>query len=288
MSTHPKVWLITGALSGFGRIMTELVLANGDNCVATSINPTTLNDLVEKYGPSRLLNLHVDVTKPEEIAAAFAEGYKVFGGIDFVLNNAGLGLSGIVEVVPETTARKLMDVNFWGSTSVSKEAVRFFREVNGPKRGGKLLVMSSAAGFGASALMGYYAASKHAIEGITTSISREINPEWNIQITLVEPGWMATAILAGSPEFSVPVPEVYGGDAFVQRVRKTIKAPGDPKAAMELLHSVAQREKLPFHLPIGSISIMSAKHAAATWTKVVEEWEEEACREVYGVAHPLV
>jgi len=287
MSTEPKVWLITGALSGFGRIMTELVLANGDNCVATSIDPTTLNDLVEKYGPSRLLNLHVDVTKPEEITAAFSAAKEEFGGLDYILNNAGLGLSGITEVVPEATGRKLFEVNFWGSTSVSKEAVRFFREVNGPKRGGKLLVMSSAAGIGSSAFMGYYAASKHAVEAITTSIAQEIKPEWNIQIMLVEPGWMATAILVRTPEFSIPCPEVYGGDAFVQQRRKTIRAPGDPKAAMELLHSVAQREKLPFHLPIGSISIMGAKRLAAMWTKVVEEWEEEACREVYGVADPL-
>lgn len=70
------------------------------------------------------------------------------------MSNAGLGLSGIVEIVPEATARKVFDVNFFGSTNVSKEAVKFFRDVNGPQRGGKLLVMSSAAGIGPSPFMG--------------------------------------------------------------------------------------------------------------------------------------
>lgn len=283
MSAEPKVWFITGAMSGFGQIMSRLVLENGDNCVATSIDPSSLSDLVEKYGPTRLITPFVDVTKPEEIAAAFTAAHQAFGGVDVVLNNAGIGISGIVEAVPEATARKVMDVNFWGATSVSSHAVRFFREVNAPGRGGKILVMSSTAGIDAGSFMGYYAASKHALEAIHTSIRKEVKPEWNIQIMLIEPGWMKTGLLQRSPEFIVPTPEAYGGDAFALQRRATIGTPGDPVAAMKFVHEVAQREKLPVHLPIGKISVLAARDVGEMWTKVAEEWEEAASREEFGV-----
>ncbi|KZT51510.1 NAD(P)-binding protein [Calocera cornea HHB12733] len=282
MSTQPKVWLITGACTGFGLIMTKLVLAGGDKCVATSIDPPALRELEEQYGSSKLLSLHVDVTRPEEITAAFNAAKDAFGGVDVVLNNAGLGLSGVVEAVPEATAKKLFDVNFWGSTSVTKESVRFFRDVNGPERGGKLMVMSSAAGIGAPPFMGYYSASKHAVEAITTSVSKEIKPEWKIQIMLVEPGWFATALLLNRPaDLVVPTPEVYGGAAAIKSLTATIH-PGDPKKAMELVHRIAQKDKLPFHLPIGPAPIYLAKTAASEWGKVAEEWEEEAQKPEYG------
>jgi len=284
MSTEPKVWLITGALSGFGRIMTELVLENGDNCVATSIDPSKLSDLEEKYGSSRMLSLHVDVTKPEEIAAAFDAGHKAFGAINTVFNNAGLGLSGIVEVVPEATARKVFEVNFWGNVNVTKEAVKFFRDVNGPKRGGKLLVMSSCSGFAVGALMGYYAASKHAVEAMTEAVSLEVKPEWNIEIMLIEPGMMNTPIIAPNPQVQFPCPEIYGGQAVTEARNRSVGVPGDAKKAMQLVHKVAQRQKLPFRLPIGNICFLAARHKANVWTGVADEWEEECSRPEYGVA----
>ncbi|EJU03173.1 NADP-binding protein [Dacryopinax primogenitus] len=181
---EPKVWF--SALSGFGRVMTEHALAQGDNCVATSIDPSSLEDLEKQYGPSRLLNLQLDVTKPEEIISAFKAAKEHFGHVDIVLNNAGLGMFGIVEVVPEAMARKVFDVNFWGCVGVTKEAVRFFREENPKGRGGKLLVMSSATGLGVTEFLGYYSARRArlhiSIEAITTAVACEIKPEWNIQV----------------------------------------------------------------------------------------------------------
>ncbi|KZP01304.1 NAD-P-binding protein [Calocera viscosa TUFC12733] len=281
MSTDPKVWLITGASSGFGLIMTRLVLENGDKCVATSIDPPALHDLEEKYGPSKLLSLYVDVTRPEEIASAFSAAKEAFGGVDVVLNNSGLGLGGVVEAVPEAVARKLFEVNFWGSTSVTKEAVRFFRDENGPERGGKLLVMSSAAGIGAPAFMGYYAASKHAVEALTTSVAREIKPEWNIQVMLIEPGWFRTGILSPTGEFKIATPDVYGGPS-AYRARAADIQPGDPEKGMQLVHRVAQMDKLPLHLPIGKVAILGAKRIAAEWTKAAEDWEVEGMKPEYG------
>ncbi|EJU03150.1 NADP-binding protein [Dacryopinax primogenitus] len=178
--SEAQVWLVTGANSGFGKLMIELVLRRGGKCVATSIDPSALKPLEEAYRGS-LLNLYLDVNNESEILAAFSEARETFGRVDVVFNNAGLLLRGVVESVPEATARKVFDVNFWGSTNVTKEAVRFFREVNGPKRGGKMVVVSSSSGIVAGPLFAHYAASKQAVEAVTVGMSKELKPEWNIQ-----------------------------------------------------------------------------------------------------------
>ena len=86
---------------------------------------------------------------------------EVFGRIDVVFNNARVGLVGEVEGTPEDVARKLFEVTFWGADRISREAVRFFREVNKPEVGGRLLNNSSMVGINAFPGMGYYSASKH-------------------------------------------------------------------------------------------------------------------------------
>lgn len=157
MSLHA----VTGASSGFGRQLTELALANGDNVVATLRKPPVLDDLKSRYPPARLLVLKLDVTKPLEITQAFAHAQDTFGRIDIVFNNAGYGLLAEVEGTPDETARALFETNFWGSANVSREAVRFFREVNKPGVGGRLLTVSSFVGLSPLPCSGYYSAAKH-------------------------------------------------------------------------------------------------------------------------------
>ena len=119
---------VTGSSTGFGRLMTELVLKNGDRAVATLRRPEVLADLASKYGKDKLLVLKLDVTHPEEIKAAFDDAAKHFGRIDVVFNNAGFIAAGETEAISEDSARKMFETNFWGAARVSQEAVRFFRD----------------------------------------------------------------------------------------------------------------------------------------------------------------
>lgn len=153
--------IVTGASTGFGRLTVEYVLSKGDIAVATLRKPEVLDDLKAKYPPSRLLILKLDVTKPKDITDAFEKTKEAFGRLDVVFNNAGYPLFGEIEGTPEEVARALFEVTFWGADRVAREAVKFFREVNAPGVGGRLLNNSSSTGISAIAGVGYYCASKY-------------------------------------------------------------------------------------------------------------------------------
>lgn len=119
-------------------------MKKGDKVVATLREPKVLSELAARH-PERLLVLRLDVTKPTEMIAAFAASKEKFGRIDVVVNNAGFGVIAEVEGMTESTARDMFEVNFWGASYVSKEAIRFFREENKPM-GGRLLQVSSSGG----------------------------------------------------------------------------------------------------------------------------------------------
>ena len=140
--------------------MVELALERGDRVAATLRQPADLNDLQAQYPSSKLRVIPLDVTDAAQIPRAFAEAKEAFGRIDVVFNNAGRSVIAEVENIPEETARKLFDVNFWGTANVSNEAVRFFREENEPGVGGRLLVVSSAVGISPVPSIGHYSATK--------------------------------------------------------------------------------------------------------------------------------
>lgn len=151
---------VTGSSGGFGRSLVKLILEGGDIAVATLRTPSAFDDLKQTYDESKLLVLPLDVTNAEQVKSVFQAATDKYGRIDFVYNLAGHGLIAEVEGTPEEDARALFDVNFWGATQVSNEAVRVFREVNKPQ-GGHLFVISSLVGLKAMAGTGFYSASKH-------------------------------------------------------------------------------------------------------------------------------
>ena len=119
-----------------------------------------LSDLTAKYPADRLLTLKLDVSKPQEIVDAFAAAKDKFGRIDVVANNAGYATLGEAEGADDEVVRAMFETNFWGAANVSREAVKFFREVNPAGVGGRLLQFSSAVGIQGMAAGAYYAASK--------------------------------------------------------------------------------------------------------------------------------
>lgn len=120
-----------------------------------------LKELQDRTPANQLLVVKVDVTKEDDILNAFAKAKEKFGRIDVVYNNAGYSISSAVESTPDDAARAVFETNFWGSTRVSREAVRFFRDENPKGAGGRLIVTSSLVGLNAYASFGFYSATKY-------------------------------------------------------------------------------------------------------------------------------
>ncbi|KAG1747596.1 hypothetical protein EDB19DRAFT_276332 [Suillus lakei] len=191
----PRVWLITGSSSGFGRAMVEEVLRNGEIAVATLRKPSVLDDLAAQYPRTQLLVLPLDVTNEAQVKSAFVQAKVAFGHVDVVYNNAGQVLYQELEGMPLDRARTLMDVNFWGAVTVSLEAVRFFREVNPKGAGGMLVQVSSMAATTGIPTSGFYSTTKAALDSFTEVLAQEVLPAWNIRFVNVHPGVTRTSIL---------------------------------------------------------------------------------------------
>ncbi|KAI0329004.1 NAD-P-binding protein [Cubamyces sp. BRFM 1775] len=272
--TPPRIWLITGASSGFGRLLTEIVLEKGDIAVATARRPETLDDLTSQYPVDSLLVLKVDVTKPEEISNAFSRAQAAFGRLDVVVNNAAFAALGEVEAVREEDARAMFETNFWGAMHVTREAVKFFREVNGPSVGGRLLQISSIVGITGGPGLGFYSASKCALEGLTESLAAELDPAWNIKVTLIEPAGFETG---GQSKVNWGMPHpAYSNPALpATRMRNSFGQyrPGsDARKGAEAFYNIALVDKPPLHLPIGKMAIQYTKQKANQLLAETEEY----------------
>jgi len=274
----PQVWLVTGAASGFGRSVTELLLKSGNKVIATDLRPDGLQVLHDTHTSEQLIVLKMDVSNSEEIVAAFAAAKNSFGRLDVVFSNAGYSVAGEIESVPLDAARKLFDVNFWGSVQVALEAVKIFREVNRPI-GGRLLITSSMAGLVYAPDFGYYVASKHALEGFTETLSNELDPAWNIKISVIEPGTFKTGIFDDTTTY--PSPASYTNPnlgaptmrSLVQSILKDSSQAGHPDKAAVQIVKLARLPEPPLRLPLGKGSIPMLKGYLAKLQAEVEPFE---------------
>ncbi|EIW52318.1 NAD-P-binding protein [Trametes versicolor FP-101664 SS1] len=275
MSSSPRVWLITGASSGFGRALCDVVLKNGEIVVAIARRAHLLDDLVNQYSSDRILVVKTDVTQPQEVADAFVHAKSVFGRVDIVFNNAGYADLGEIESVLDVDARALFETNFWGAVSVTREAVKFFRESNPPGDGGRLLQMTSMYGIVGANCLAFYSASKHALEGFTKSIVQELDPAWNIKVTLLEPGFFQTELISHIMKWTSPHPAYLtspmpsamraGWDAFMPA--------GDTTKLADVFYRAAAIPDPPLHFPLGRDAVANTKKMVAELGDALARYE---------------
>ncbi|KAI0074377.1 NAD(P)-binding protein [Panus rudis PR-1116 ss-1] len=274
-----KVWLVTGAGSGFGRHITELALENGDSVVATSRRASTLTDYETRYPSERILTYELDVTNAQQIAGAFSAAKEKFGRVDVVFNNAGHTLAGELEATPIEEGRRLFEVDFWAAAQVTLESVKFFREVNQPQ-GGRLLVNSSMTGLVGTPLVGYYTAAKHALEGFHETLAIELDPAWNIKITILEPGVFRTAAMSKTQTYP-PHPAYNNPNHITNIMRQYISNPnagGDALKASKMIYKVSTLEDPPRRLILGQDVLGAVKGKLAQLQEEIakyESWSED-------------
>ncbi|MBX3228626.1 MAG: SDR family oxidoreductase [Labilithrix sp.] len=197
-----KTALITGSSSGYGRATAIELLERGWNVVATMRSPQK-SDLPTS---ERLRVLPLDVTDRASIARAIEDGIAAFGGLDVVVNNAGIGLLSALEATPEQTIRDVFETNTFGVIAVSQAVVPHFRA----RRAGTLINVTSSAAIVPFPLVSVYNASKCAIEGFTESLSYEL-AFFGVTAKIVEPGYgPATSFIANAADrMKGLVPEAY-------------------------------------------------------------------------------
>ncbi|KAI0056246.1 NAD(P)-binding protein [Artomyces pyxidatus] len=272
--SESRVWLITGASSGLGLALVEAVLAKGERAVATVRNPTALADLQAKYPDTQLLVVTLDVTNAEQIAETFKTVETHFHRLDVVVNNAGYGLSGEIEAVPDDKARHQIETLFWGPVNITKQAIPFFRDVNPKGHGGRILNVTSVGGYSGNQTLAYYSAGKFALEGFTESFTKEMRPEWNIKGIIIEPGGFATK-WATSGMVVVPQPPAYEGDSPSNKFRAMAKgagAIGDVAKAAQAMILIAGEPDPPLRLQLGTDSWGIVQYKANATLKDQEKW----------------
>ncbi len=262
-----KVWFITGASRGFGRIWADAALKRGDKVVATARKLASIADLKEKYGEN-VLTLELDVTKTDQVNETVAQAHAHFGRLDLVVNNAGYSLVGTIEESSANDVRDLYDTNIFGPLSVIKAALPLLRK----QGGGHILGVSSNLGHVTLPVIGYYCSSKWAFEAIHESLAEEVKP-FGIKVTIVEPGAYATEF--GSPEslkFAAGL-DIYADfkTQFFGRLRSLER--GDPNATPEALFKVVDSENPPLRFFLGSHNLPWVRAAYAERMATWEAWE---------------
>ncbi|RRA98117.1 SDR family NAD(P)-dependent oxidoreductase [Larkinella rosea] len=264
----PKVWFITGASRGFGRVWADAALRRGDLVAATARKLESISDLKEKYGQN-LLTLELDVTRPEQAKTAVEQAHTHFGRIDIVLNNAGYSLVGTIEEASADDIRALYETNVIGPVSVIQAALPLLRK----QGGGHILGTSSNLGHVTLPVIGYYASSKWAFEAIHESLAEEVKP-FGINVTILEPGAYATEF--GTPEslkFAQGL-DIYATfkEEFFGRLRDQER--GDPNATPKALFQLVDAPQPPLRFFLGSHNLPWVREAYAERLATWEAWED--------------
>jgi NAD(P)-dependent dehydrogenase (short-subunit alcohol dehydrogenase family) len=245
--TNPPVWFITGCSTGFGLELAKQAIEHGFRTVITARDPSKL----EGYAATdSVLVLKLDVTQPDQVAAAIQATIARFGRIDVLVNNAGIGYFAAVEESEEPEVRKMFDVNVFGTGRMIWAVLPVMRA----KRSGCIVNLSSLAGLLGFPALGYYNATKFAVEGLSAALRQEVEP-LGVKVMVVEPSGFRTDWAGRSANESKHQIDDYVATAG--QVRAAVRAlsgkqPGDPvRAAKAIIKAVASGQP-PHHLLLGN------------------------------------
>ena len=253
LATVPPVWFITGCSTGFGHELARQVIDRGFRAVVTARDPARL----EAYGVTQnALVLKLDVTKPDQVAAAIDAAQQRFGGIDVLVNNAGIGYFAAIEEGEDAEVRKLFDVNVFGLSRMIQAALPGMRK----RQRGCIVNFSSIGGIRGFPALGYYNATKFAVEGLSEALWQEVEP-LGIRVMLVEPSGFRTDWAGRSAKGSVRQIGDYVATAGAARLAVRAASghqAGDPARAAAAIIEAVGSGKPPHHLLLGADAFVGA------------------------------
>ena len=211
----PRVVLVTGASSGFGRAIAQELRLRGHRVYGTSRNPAAAT------GDCGTL-LAMDVDDDASVAAGVAQVLADAGSIDAVVNNAGLGYAGAIEDTTIDEARRQFETNLFGVHRVCRAVLPHMRE----RGAGRIVNMSSLGGLVTVPFQGMYCASKYALEAYTQALRMEVRP-FGIHVTMIEPGDFATGFTAHRRMTAASTP----GSPYAARCRAAVAKMAEDESA---------------------------------------------------------
>ena len=264
------VWFISGCSSGLGRELARAVLARGWRVAASARDRARLIDLVRDHASSALA-LEMDVTQPRQIADAVRAAEQRFGRIDVLVNNAGYGYQSSVEEGDEAEIRAQFEANVFGLFALTRAVLPGMRA----KRRGHVINITSVAGLVGFAGSGYYAASKHAVEGFSDALAAEVQP-LGIRVSCVEPGPFRTD-WAGRSLRQTPNRIADYADGAGARMASTAAAsgaqPGDPVRAAEAMIRITEADEAPRHLVLGAFGVEAVRGRLQRTLADLDRWQ---------------
>ena len=265
-----KVWLITGCSTGFGRSLALEVLGKGYKAAVASRNIDDVADIISKY-PSTALAVKLDVTSASEITAAVNETIEKFGQIDVLVNNAGIGYFGAIEESEETEVRKMFEINVFGLAKMTQEVLPHMRQ----RKAGHILNIASIGGLRAFPGVGFYNATKFAVDGFSESLSKEVGP-LGIKVTIIAPSGFRTDWAGRSAKNSETTIQDYADTAGKNKgdIRGySGNQPGDPIRAAKAMIQVTETENPPLRLLLGEAALKGARMKLDELKKDFDTWE---------------
>ncbi|AVH99308.1 KR domain-containing protein [Streptomyces sp. WAC00288] len=265
-----RIWLVTGANSGFGRAFTEAAVAVGDVVVATARRVESLADLVAAH-PDQVDPVALDVTDTAAIDRVVAEVAARHGRIDVLVNNAGRTHVGSVEETTDAELRALFDVHVFGPAALVRAVLPHMRA----RRSGAIVQLSSVGGQMSMAGFGAYSATKFALEGMSEALAAEVRP-LGIDVLIVEPGAFRTSLFGNhslSVEGIADYTDTVGATrAYVESGGGT--QAGDPAKAVAAILAALDAKETPLRLALGDDAIDTIRGHLEQVRGDLAAWEE--------------
>jgi len=270
MEKTARTWFITGASTGFGRLLSEELLKRGERVAATARDSAKVQDLETQY-PGRARAFTLDVTEPAEIEEASRQAIAAFGHVDILVNNAGYGVNGAIEEVSDEEFEPMFQTNIYGLIRTTRAFLPHFRQ----QRSGQVFNFSSIGGLIGTAGWGFYNTTKFAVEGFSEALAAEMKP-LGVHVTVIEPGPFRTDFLGRSGKLAqreLPEYAETAGKAREYLRTQAGKQQGDPQKAIEAVIAVADSPNPPLHLILGKIALSRFRDKISLWRKEIAAWE---------------
>ncbi|KIJ62302.1 hypothetical protein HYDPIDRAFT_176618 [Hydnomerulius pinastri MD-312] len=272
--SSPRVWLITGTSSGFGRRLVTAALARGDRVIATARSIEKIQDL-PKSPDLHLLQLDI-TSSPETIKAVVDDGARKWGTIDVLVNNAGIGFPGLLEEGGIDKMIAQYNVSVFGPLNVTNATLPYMRK----QKTGTVVIVGSRCAWRPEIRVRFYGSSKAAVQTMGETLAVELAP-LNIRVLIVEPGSFRTEGIYVNPfDISNPIAdyEEQRADSLVTYNAADGKQPGDPVKAMNAVVDVVRGEGVaagrewPLYLVLGKDAERDIRNKCARMIRHLDEW----------------